>query len=102
MNNQRRRRINKVIKTLTMTDPVTKELLQNAHSELEDIQFDEQMAFDNMPENLQYSMRGMASEEAIDALDDVLDEIQEAIDGNEDDYDELVESVEDKLLDIIL
>ena len=41
---------------------------------------DEQDYFDNMPENLQGSMRGMESEEFIGYLDDATMEIMEALD----------------------
>lgn len=40
---------------------------------------DEQFAFDNMPENLQCSMRGETSEECLEYLDEALESIENAI-----------------------
>lgn len=75
MNNQRRKRINKL-----------KEQLSNLITELQDIQMDEEMAYDNMPEGLQCSQRGMDSEDAIacmgdanESLEDASNSIEEAI-----------------------
>ena len=47
--------------------------------ELENICSDEQDYFDNMPENLQGSMRGMDSEEAIDTMNEAIEGIDNAI-----------------------
>ena len=49
--------------------------------ELESILYDEQDYFDNMPENLQGSMKGMDSEEAINQLEDAISTLEEAIDS---------------------
>ena len=38
------------------------------------------MVFDNMPENLQYSMRGEESQEAIDCMSEAISNLEEAID----------------------
>lgn len=48
-------------------------------SELENICTDEQDYFDNMPENLQGSMRGMDAEEAIDAMNEAIECMDNAI-----------------------
>ena len=48
---------------------------------IEEIKTDEEMAFDNMPENLQGSQKGEESEEAIDYMDQAIDSIEEAIDS---------------------
>lgn len=53
------------------------ELLKN---EIEDILLEEEEAYDNMPENLQYSMRGYESSDAVDNLQDAVDALEEAID----------------------
>ena len=50
-------------------------------SELENICSDEQDYFDNMPENLQGSMRGMDAEEAIDAMNDAISSMGDAIEA---------------------
>lgn len=41
---------------------------------------DEEDAFDNMPENLQSSTRGMESEEAQDILSEAIDALEEVLD----------------------
>lgn len=46
--------------------------------ELELIHGEEQEAFDNMPEGLQSSVRGVESEGAIDLLQEAIDSIEEA------------------------
>ena len=63
------------------------EKLSEAMSIVEDVRNDEQDAFDNMPESLQYCERGEQMEEYIDNLDgaydnisDVADALQEIID----------------------
>ena len=57
MNKDRRDRIAKI-----------KEALEDLRGQIEDLQTEEQEAFDNMPESLQQSERGQASEAAADAL----------------------------------
>lgn len=68
MNKQRRKSIMDVIKNI-----------ESIKSDLESILFDEQDYFDNMPENLQGSIRGEQSEEAIDTLDEAISSLDEAI-----------------------
>lgn len=52
--------------------------------ELENICSDEQDYFDNMPENLQGSMRGTDAEEAIDTMNDAIDSMGNAIEAAEE------------------
>lgn len=52
--------------------------------ELENICSDEQDYFDNMPENLQGSMRGTDAEEAIDTMNDAIDFMSNAIEAAEE------------------
>ena len=54
MNKERRAKINNIIKKL--------DAMLN---DLKEVLFEEEMVFDNMPENLQGSIRGEESEEAI-------------------------------------
>jgi len=61
MNDQRRKEIDTVLNELA-----------DLRSRVEAIQEEEQGAFDNMPEGLQASVRGQASEAAVSALDDAL------------------------------
>lgn len=47
---------------------------------LEEVHGEEEEVFENMPENLQYSERGMNSEESIELMDNAIDSLKEAID----------------------
>ena len=69
MNKIRRQELQKIIEELIK--------LKNR---IENITDDEQLAFDNLTEGLQATMRGSAMEEAINNLDSALDSIDEAID----------------------
>ena len=53
--------------------------MENIKSELETICSDEQDYFDNMPENLQGSQRGMDAEEAIEQMEEAVSSIEDAI-----------------------
>ena len=68
MNKERRNSIAKIIKDIN-----------TVKAALEDVKGDEEFAFDNMPENLQGSMRGEESEEAIEAMDEAVSALEEAI-----------------------
>lgn len=68
MNKLRRKSINDNMK-----------LLENIKNNLEDILSDEEMYFDNMPENLQGSLRGEESESAIDILNESIETLEEVI-----------------------
>ena len=69
MNKQRRNEISSI-----MTE------LEVLKSRLESVHMEEEMVFDNMPENLQYSMRGEESQEAIDCMSEAISNLEEAID----------------------
>ena len=69
MNKNRRIRINHI-----------KELTERLVNDLNIILEEEQDYFDNMPENLQGSSRGMESEDAIDSLSDIIDKLSEVSD----------------------
>ena len=43
-------------------------MIQNAHDVLEEVRDEEQDAFDNLPEGLQYSERGDLMQEAVDII----------------------------------
>lgn len=73
MNKERRERIRGIISTIKVVT-----------EEVEKVKDDEEFAYDNMPENLQYSMRGEDSQEAIEALDNALDQLCEVIDSLEE------------------
>lgn len=53
--------------------------LKKVSSELSSILNEEQDAFDNMPEGLQGSLRGMYSEDAIDNMEEASDKLDEVI-----------------------
>jgi molecular chaperone GrpE (heat shock protein) len=57
-----------------------KEILEELRGKVEDLQSEEQDAFDNMSENLQQGDRGQAAEAAVDALQSAYDSIDEALD----------------------
>ena len=66
MNKQRREKIRQL---KTQIDLIKTDL-KKVSSELSSILNEEQDAFDNMPEGLQSSYRGMCSEDAIDSMED--------------------------------
>lgn len=55
-------------------------LFEKIKEQVYDIQLDEEMAFDSMPEGLQSSERGEISEEAIELLDSACDGLGEVLD----------------------
>lgn len=75
MNKQRREKINKLKIRFQSTQAELKQL----SSELSSILNEEQDAFDNMPEGLQSSYRGMCSEDAIDNIEEASDKLDEVI-----------------------
>lgn len=75
MNNTRRRRINEL---KTQIDFANNQL-KDASKKLSSILNEEQDAFDNMPENLQGSYRGMCSEDAIDSMEEASDKLDEVL-----------------------
>lgn len=95
MNKERRTRLAKLQKELTLlTTTFNKEKFENYKVVLESIRDDEEWAFENMPEGLQCSARGMASEEAIECMNDAL-ECMEEIDSvdNQNDFVDMLEEV---------
>ena len=75
MKNKRRKRID-ILKRNLMEE---KESLKELSSELSLILSEEEDAFDNMPEGLQSSYRGMCSEDAIDTLSEADEKLDEVI-----------------------
>ena len=79
MNKERRRKLFKLQASLAaISETFDKEAVSLYSGELERICFDEEDAFDNMPEGLQSSMNGMAAEEAIDYMNEALAYLEEA------------------------
>ena len=85
MNKARRKKIASVIETLENITGY--DLVETAKDEIEDILWEEDDAYNNMPENLQYSMRGEESSDAIDSLQETVDALEEAIDALNELYD---------------
>ena len=56
-------------------------LLENIKNNLEGILFEEECCFDNMPENLQSSLRGEESEESIDILSRTIETLDDCIEN---------------------
>ena len=115
MNNQRRKELNNIAAAMeNISMPVDIEQLEGIKSDIEMVLMDEEMAFDSMPENLQYSMRGETSQEAQDNMNEAINAIDEFIseyedyetdqihDSDEEDDEETNESeIEDSLQDLI-
>lgn len=117
MNNQRRKELKNIIDAMeTILMPLDIEDLEGVKSDIEMVLMDEEMAFESMPENLQYSMRGEASQEAQDNMNEAIDLIDEFIndyedyetdqihdpEDDEDENEEDIESeIEDRLQDLI-
>ena len=68
MNKQRRKRIQEI-----------KEVLIVIKDELNSVLDEEQLTFDNMPENLQCSIKGNESEDAIDILEECSEDLEKII-----------------------
>ena len=75
MNKQRREKIRQL---KTQIDLIKTDL-KKASSELFSILNEEQYTFDNMPEGLQSSYRGMCSEDAIDSMEEASEKLDEVI-----------------------
>ena len=78
MNKQRRKELAEIIN-----------LIEEARERLEAVRDDEQEAFDNMPESLQYSERGETMEDYISTMDELIDyldtdNLQEIVDGGKE------------------
>lgn len=75
MNDTRRRRINELKTQIDFAN----EQLKEASKKLSSILNEEQDAFDNMPEGLQSSYRGMCSEDDIDSMEEASEKLDEVI-----------------------
>ena len=101
MNKERRRKLYKLQTSLaTIAETFDKEAVSLYSKELEEICFQEEDAFDNMPEGLQSSMNGMAAEEAIDYMNEALAYLEEAADvETQEEFEEAVDAAVDCLAD---
>ena len=95
MNNQRRKRLNNIsVRIGRIAVPADIDELESIKSEIEDVLWDEQMAFDNMPESLQDSMRGEMSQDAQSNMEDAISRIDDFIADYENEADN--EETEDR------
>jgi flagellar biosynthesis chaperone FliJ len=58
--------------------------IEQVKGKLQEILNEEEMVFDNMPENLQCSMRGEESEESIEHMNEAVDALDNAIEQLEE------------------
>lgn len=98
MNKLRRKELGQVINGLnTIQD---RDDLYSLINTLDNIKYDEESYYDNIPENLQYSQRAEDSETAIENLEEALDLLNEVYDEEEFDVDnELIQQAIDKIED---
>lgn len=89
MNKARRKQIEKII---TMLEHA-KEKIEGIHEDVENVQSEEQEAFDNIPENMQGSERYEVAEAAVDALDSAEGGFDEATDAIESIIEYLTEAM---------
>lgn len=113
MNKQRRKELANIVTAMeNVSTPVDIEELEGIKSDIESVLMDEEFAFESMPENLQYSMRGEASQEAQDNMNEAIDAIDEFISDYEDyetdqihdpedDEEDIESEIEDRLQDLI-
>ena len=73
MNNERRKKLREWLKKVGVL-----------RDELESICSDEEMSFDMLPENLQGSVNGMNSEEAIDKMNEAMECLDDAVNAVEE------------------
>lgn len=73
MNNDRRKRITEA-----------QELLSQARAILEIVRDEEQEAYENLPESLQVSERGLKMEDALDILDNAVSDLEDMESGLEE------------------
>ena len=98
MNKLKRKELGQVINGLnTIQD---RDDLYSLINTLDNIKYDEESYYDNIPENLQYSQRAEDSETAIENLEEALDLLNEVYDEEEFDVDnELIQQAIDKIED---
>ena len=84
MNKARRLELRKLIKNIRSVQEDS--TLNNCINTLDNILWDEQSYYDNIPENLQYSERATISEEAIENIEEALELLNDAL-NCEDKYE---------------
>lgn len=97
MNNARRKTINALYKELNDIGSryaTLKDEAETLHAAIEAVRDEEQEAFDGMPEGLQASDRGQASEQAISNLDSALDTLAELSEADID-FEQALSNLDD-------
>ena len=101
MNKSRRQELRKLIREINAVNNDT--ALSDCINTLDNILWDEQSYYDNIPENLQYSERATTSEEAIENIEEAIGCLNEALDC-EDKYefknhiDDAINYIDDAIL----
>ena len=95
MNKSRRKISKKAIGMLEMGDSIDEVL-----NLLEDVLYDEEDAYDNIPENLQGSWRAMESEDAIDTLNDASDLLTDIQNAGGTDEEEKKDKIQEAIGDL--
>ena len=80
MNNQRRKKLKNI---MVVIESISSRL-SDCIDDLNLVLYDEEEAFDNMPENLKYSERGERSQEAISVLEDSIENLEGVISNLDD------------------
>ena len=95
MNKERRKAIDKLIGEIQWIENKMTALVQEMQEGVECINSDEQDAFDNMPESLQYAEKGEAAQEAIYNLEYAENEIESWVSDISDKADEIIGYLEE-------
>ena len=95
MNKERRKAIDALITEIQALENEMTCLVQQVESAVEAILEDEQDAFDNMPESLQYAEKGEAAQEAINALEYADGEMGSWVSEISDKADEIIGFLEE-------
>ena len=74
MNNRRRKAIIKALEDYLNRETEAREILRNA---LEDVRSEEENAYENLPESIQYGEKGEAMQEAVSAIEDFISELDD-------------------------
>ena len=74
MNNRRRKAISKALEDYLNRETEAREILRNA---LEDARSEEENAYENLPEFIQYGEKGEAMQEAVSAIEDFISELDD-------------------------
>lgn len=80
MNNQQRKSLKSLFNDLGKAI----DLISGIRSDIEDIKYEEEDKFENLPDSLRYSSKGESLENSIQALDDILNMLEYAYDNLED------------------